>query len=116
MNSLWVLRQSPIVLTQNATCQHYCEVAETLIHKTSTALAIADKASLRNRVNSLLSKEKSLGPLIVGLLLAATVSSTFALAVIRPQSSPLDNPVNGPSYSADEVELRMSASPFPGDL
>ncbi len=99
-----------------------CNVAENLISKQSvptTALAMADKASLRNRVNSLLTKQKSPSPLIVSLLLAVTVSSTFALSVIRPQAPSVDSPETQgkPStYSAEEVELRMSASPFPGDL
>ncbi|MFT5881867.1 MAG: beta-lactamase regulating signal transducer with metallopeptidase domain [Crocinitomicaceae bacterium] len=99
-----------------------CNVAENLINKEptlSTALAMADKASLRNRVNSLLTKQKSPSPLMVGLLLAITVSSTFAFAVIRPQAPSVSSPgtqVKPSTYSIEEVELRMSASAFPGDL
>lgn len=99
-----------------------CNVAEQLISKQSipsTALAMADKASLRNRVNSLLTKQKSPSPLMIALLLSITVSSTFALAVIRPQapSVSLSETQQKPStYSAEEVELRIRASPFPGDL
>jgi beta-lactamase regulating signal transducer with metallopeptidase domain len=99
-----------------------CDVAESLINKQSvpsTALAMADKASLRNRVNNLLTKQKPPSPLLAVILLAITVSSTFALAVIRPQSpsvSPPETQDIPQSYPAEEVQLRMSASPFPGDL
>lgn len=99
-----------------------CDVAENLTNNhaiPATALAMADQASLRNRVNRLLIQQKKPSPWIVGLLLAFTVTSTFALAVVRPQSaslSPSKTQQNQPSYSAEEVKLRMRASAFPGDL
>ncbi len=99
-----------------------CNVAENLINKQSipaAALAMADQASLRNRVNSLLNKQKTPSPLIVGILLSITVSTTLALAVIRPQAPIEDQPETQQKqqpYSVEEIEMRMSASPFPGDL
>lgn len=98
-----------------------CNVAETLIPQKTLpngALAMADKASLRNRVNNLANTRASSSPLVVALLLGCTISSTLALAVVRPQASlttPSQPHFPTPVYSAQEIELRLSASPFPDD-
>lgn len=99
-----------------------CNVAETLLMKKALptgALAMADRASLRNRVCSLANKQNSSPSLFVVLLLGCSISSTLGLTLIRPQATLTDQPepLSIPAiYSPQEIGLRLSASAFPADL
>jgi len=88
-----------------------CEVAEGGAAAPPAALAMAGRASLRQRVERLGRRPRTRRSLLVGTALALTVSASFALSVIR-FSAPAGNP---PSYPPEEIEIRLTADPFPAD-
>lgn len=98
-----------------------CDVAATLNNKTllpSVALAMADRATLRHRVENLLASTSPQSPLLVALILTGTLSTTLAFSILRPQNpitSTTYEEQSAPRYTVEEIELRHSASPFPLD-
>jgi beta-lactamase regulating signal transducer with metallopeptidase domain len=87
----------------------------------SAALSMANKASLKNRVVNLLEKgpraNKSSSIIVMAIL---TISATAALAInlVRPdvKQVSLDSPVEKPIVpDQSEVNLRLTANPFPGE-
>ncbi|MFC4992958.1 M56 family metallopeptidase [Rubritalea tangerina] len=112
------------VIARGADAKSYinalCNVAESISNNKSLpvpALAMADQASLKNRVHRLLNNQKAPSSLLVISLLALSVCSTFALSIIRPQQS-LPNPTNQSDanhHSAQEIQWRHTANPFPAD-
>lgn len=77
------------------------------------ALAMATKSGLRNRVENLLAPRRPLTFLPIAATLILTLGTALALSTLRPaleKTFPL-----GGDYSAQEVELRLTANPFPGN-
>ena len=77
------------------------------------AMAMATKSTLRDRVENLLSPRRpvTLFPIIATLLL--TVGTALALSTLRPAIERTFSPST--DYDAQEIELRLSANPFPGN-
>ncbi|MGJ8655670.1 MAG: M56 family metallopeptidase [Akkermansiaceae bacterium] len=114
-----------------------CDVAESCQNKNmlnarnghslafSAALSMANKASLRNRVENLLEKKpgvnKASSVIVVGVLV---VSATAALAInlVRPEMHQDMSPemkmdhelIEANTPTREEVQLRLSANAFPG--
>lgn len=86
-----------------------CDVAESP-QQIRTSLAMAGSAPLRQRVERLAKNTHQKQSLLVGTILFATATASLALAVVR-----LSPPHSfHPDYPADEIELRLTADPFPG--
>lgn len=99
-----------------------CDVAQAAssYKAPATALAMAGQAPLRKRVDQLLTGHASNSPVLVTLLLTLTASSTLALTLIRAEAPralevPRAIPVAEDPYSPKEVQLRLTADPFPAD-
>ena len=77
------------------------------------AMAMATKSTLRDRVENLLSPRRpvTLFPIIATLLL--TVGTALALSTLRPAIERTFSPST--NYDAQEIELRLTANPFPGN-
>lgn len=92
----------------------------------SAALSMANKASLRNRVENLVEKKQGaskLNSLMVMTTLIVSTCAALAINLVRPdaerdiQSEILvsSNEAAQEDYTPAEVDLRLSANPFPGD-
>ncbi|MGJ8697166.1 MAG: M56 family metallopeptidase [Verrucomicrobiaceae bacterium] len=84
-----------------------CDVAQSSDHP-RLALAMAGHVPLRQRIQNITSPEQHRSLIILAFLLI-TSASAIAMSLIRLTPEAL------PSYPASEIELRFSASPFPGD-
>lgn len=88
----------------------------------SAALSMANKASLRNRVENLLERKQGTNKassLIVISILAVSATAALAINLVRPDVKPvrLDFNQAEKTISPEKVEvgLRLSANPFPGE-
>jgi len=142
---IWTLRKHHVALCEFA-CDTYvletganpkryinalCDVAEATSNQhrlnngigSTLALAMANKATLRQRVECLLQDNKPSGHWLTLSVLLGSAVSGFALNMIVPKG-PLgeqkpdvhiaeEQPVNG--YSKQEIETRLTANPFPED-
>jgi len=88
----------------------------------SAALAMANQASLKNRVTNLLEKRSGihrLNTILVFSVLGVSASAALAINLVRPSVAVSPKPTNVEKEVApiaqEEVELRLSANPFPGD-
>lgn len=92
----------------------------------SAALSMANKATLRNRVENLLEKNQGasrVSSLIVITTLVISASAALAINLVRPDvkkslegvDTPLSEIVTEEGYSKQEINLRLSANPFPGE-
>ncbi len=83
----------------------------------AAALAMAGRASLRQRVERVIHRQRQSGSLLVSAALLLTVTASLALSVVR--LSPPELASSGSSgdalYTPEEIHLRMTANPFPGD-
>ena len=77
------------------------------------AMAMATKSTLRDRVDNLLSPKRPLTliPIVATLLL--TLGTALALSTFRPAIERTFAPES--DYDTNEVELRLSANPFPAN-
>ncbi|MFC5050342.1 M56 family metallopeptidase [Rubritalea spongiae] len=90
-----------------------CNVAEEMLkHRPllSSTLSMTYQATLRKRVNSLIKRQRSLHPFTFTSLTLLCISSVIAIATTKPINSAQTN-----LSPLDEVQLRLSASPFPAD-
>lgn len=77
------------------------------------AMAMATKSTLRDRVDNLLSPRRPITFLPIAGTLLLTLGTALALSTFRPaieRTFAPDSP-----YDKTEVELRLSANPFPGN-
>lgn len=91
----------------------------------SASLSMANKASLRNRVENLLEKKQGtskLSSLMVMTTLVASTSAALAINLVRPEvkrdireTSATSNEDAQAGYTQEERDLRLSANPFPGE-
>ena len=89
----------------------------------SAALAMANQASLRNRVTNLLEGRPGVNrvnTMLVMLVLSVSASIAMAINLVRPDVTTLSNKVEGAEpvvapVDDKEVNLRLNANPFPGD-
>jgi beta-lactamase regulating signal transducer with metallopeptidase domain len=72
------------------------------------ALAMAHRSRLEQRVSHMLSDHPPHGRWVLGGLIAATVFTAIALAILGPAATT-------PAVSPAEVDLRLTADPFPGN-
>ena len=87
-----------------------CDVAESG-RQPETALAMAGSAPLRQRVERLIARPGRKHHLLIGLALLATTVASVALSTVRfAPAMP-----GGDVYTPEEVELRLTADPFPSD-
>jgi len=102
-----------------------CDVAESGAHAPSAALAMAGRASLRERVERVVGRRRAKHSLLVGAALLLTVSASLALSVVRvspaelvfaggPGSGDSREDLSGP-WTPELVKERQSANPFPAD-
>lgn len=95
-----------------------CDVAESSTLPRA-ALAMAGRASLRERVERVVCRQRSSGSLLVSAALLLTITASLALSVVR--LSPAQLATNSGSsgdhgvYTQEEIDLRLTANPFPGD-
>ena len=128
------------VIARGANAKHYiyalCDVAEQCSNKRASvaALAMANKASLKSRVENLLNKKRGSSPLLILSILAVTASATLAYNLIQPERerihAPMDEQAQKPQfaepphmkhapaeekveYTPEEIEKRLTADPFP---
>lgn len=77
----------------------------------SPALAMAEKSELRSRVERLLAPPGSISPALTVFLVVSTVLAALTASLLRrAEPTPAATPV-----PAEEVHLRLSADPFPGN-
>ncbi len=96
------------VLRQGTDAKAYanalCDFAES--HPpNSFALAMADTSSLERRVGRILAGKHSTGTLFLAVLGTLGITAACALSMLDSE----------PSVSSEEVKLRLSANPFPGE-
>lgn len=77
------------------------------------AMAMATPSTLRDRVENLLSPRRPLTLLPIFATLLLTLGTALALSTLRPAIERTFSPDS--SYNAEEVELRLTANPFPGN-
>ncbi len=125
------------VISRGAPARNYinalCDVAEFCLDRGeaagenggalgfSAALSMANEASLRNRVLNLLDEKPGVdrvSSMIVVSVLAISASAAMAINLVRPDVMPAEVSEHGGVIeilpAAREVELRLSADPFPG--
>jgi len=84
----------------------------------SAALSMASDASLRNRVENLLEKKKGVSrssSLIVMTILTVSAGAALAINLVRPDVRAVSSDETVDIPSQEEVDLRLSANPFPGE-
>ncbi len=77
------------------------------------AMAMATKSTLRDRVENLLSPRRPVTFLPIAGTLFLTLGTALALSTLRPTIERTFAP--GSDYEQNEVELRLTANPFPGN-
>jgi beta-lactamase regulating signal transducer with metallopeptidase domain len=87
-----------------------CDVAESG-REPETALAMAGSAPLRQRVERLIAQPVHRRRILVGTTLLLTAATSLALSVVRFTPAPPAEP----EYTAEEINLRLNANPFPAD-
>lgn len=84
-----------------------CDLAEAPAFR-GPALAMAERASLENRVGRLMSMRKPPGVVVIPLMIAVALAAAFAFASISLKSVAVER------FSPEEVRMRWAADPFPG--
>ena len=107
-----------------------CDVAESCQQTPSpsltptTALAMANTASLKERVSNVLHSQPKNSRWIVISILALSATATIAFTVVRPQAPERFNPAEPtlekqdqtpPPYTQEEINRRLNANPFPSE-
>jgi beta-lactamase regulating signal transducer with metallopeptidase domain len=87
-----------------------CDVAESG-PEPQTALAMAGSAPLRQRVERLIAQPTHRHRLLISTTLLLTATTSLALSVLRFAPAPPAEPV----YTPAEINLRLTADPFPAD-
>ncbi len=77
------------------------------------AMAMATKSTLRDRVENLLSPRRPVTFLPIAATLLLTLGTALALSTLRPAIEETFG--HGTDYQKAEVELRLTANPFPGN-
>lgn len=101
-----------------------CDVAETCQQQNTpnTTLAMANNASLKDRVTNVLHGQPKNSRWTVITILALSTTATIAYTIVRPQNlRSLETPPlieapqtkETPNYSPEEINKRMNANPFP---
>lgn len=113
------------VIAMGADPAHYatalCDVAEAGVNSRlpmpHAALAMATRATLRQRVERVIGHPGSKGSLVVTTTLLLTVTASLALSVVRfaPPHLADRDPLLPSPYTPHEIEMRLSANPFPAD-
>ncbi len=76
----------------------------------ATALAMAHESGLEARVRRMFSEKPSASKAVLLVLMAATLLTALGLVIVKPAEAPAD-----PAMPAEEIRLRLSADPFPGN-
>ena len=96
-----------------------CDVVESALNEARPqgVLAMADHAPLQLRVNRLLGGAKASKPWVAITAAVLTVSSALGLSLVRPAAvvEVLASEKQKTVYTVEEIELRHSANPFPGN-
>jgi len=84
------------------------------------AMAMAAPGGLEQRVRMLHTTRGSAAPLLLGAAAAVLATCALGLAVLRPGKSPAtaelpQTPTPAPAYTAEEIDTRHQADPFPVD-
>ena len=129
---VWILRKmqaaqcefacDSFVLSSGANPKHYihaiCNVAETASdqEEMALALAMANKATLRQRVEILLREQQPHGKALTLVILLSTATLALAINVVETLPTQQLAPAEpGQLYSEEEIQTRLSADPFPAD-
>jgi hypothetical protein len=100
------------VLLKGVSAGHYamllCDLAEDSSHH-GPAMAMAERASLEDRVRRLMENRDPVGTMAVPLVIGLTVLAALALSLAGSKTSV------GNGVSADDVGIRWAADPFPGE-
>jgi len=85
-----------------------CDVAESAVSDENHrfALSMADHVSLSERVKILVDKPRKKNPIIVGAFVLTIAMIGLAIVSLKPKAE---------NYTGQEIELRLSANPFPMD-
>jgi len=108
------------VLSSGANAKNYihaiCDVAETASTQRDIglALAMADKASLKKRVDILLQPETKKSATLAGIAFILTASIGLAANIVKPLEIKPQH-VEQQDIINQEVETRFNANPFPAD-
>ena len=81
-------------------------------HTPALAMAMATKSTLRDRVENLISPRRPLTLVPITVTLFLTLGTALALTTLRPA---LERSLPSSLVPSSEVELRMTANPFPGN-
>lgn len=96
-----------------------CDVVEMSIDQSRPhphgLAAMADHAPLKTRVDRLLIARGGRHPWLAILAAALTVTTALGLTLIRPTATTADGELPVMPTTMDEVELRHTANPFPGN-
>jgi len=100
-----------------------CDVAESCNNNLTptTALAMANTASLKARVSNVLHGQPKNSRWIVIGILALSATATIAYTVVRPQraftpAAATEQPAKeAPNYTPEEINKRLNANPFPSE-
>lgn len=127
---VWLLKQQQhtqcefacdtFVLSSGANAKNYihaiCDVAETASTQRDIglALAMADKASLKKRVDILLQPETKKSATLAGIAFILTASIGLAANIVKPLEVKPQH-VEQQDIINQEVETRFNANPFPAD-
>ena len=128
---VWILRKHQVtqcefacdsfVLSSGANAKSYihaiCDVAETASNQNHVALALAmaNKASLKQRVQILLEEPKPASKTLTLIILFLTGSAALAINLVQPIAPPIEIEQEAPVYSDKELQQRLDADPFPAD-
>jgi len=101
----WVINHG---ISRKAYLNALCDVAEaaTMGETKRFALSMADHVSLSERVKTLVDNPRQKSPVLVGLFLLIIASFGLMIVSLEPKMSNVND---------QEVELRLTASPFPLD-
>jgi len=94
-----------------------CDVAQLASPNLSPALGMADKASLRNRVETMVQGATQPSRFLIIGLICVTSSSAIALSICRPtikEQSSIPLKTHG-QYQPSEIKMRLTANPFPAE-
>ncbi len=128
---VWMLRKhqatqcefacDSFVLSAGANAKSYihaiCDVAETANKQPNVALALAmaNKASLKQRVELLLEDQRPKGHTLTIALLLLSATTAFGINLVTPVQHQAQLIKEQQEYSPEEINTRHDANPFPGE-
>lgn len=94
-----------------------CDVVESAMadNRPLGVMAMADHAPLKLRVNRLLSGANMGKPWLAITAATMTTATALGLSLVRPAYPTGEDVSDAPVYSQQEIDLRHSADPFPGE-